>query len=89
MEKDEERHAAKASDKGVSVERSQGTPAAAPSAITAMVNYTGVTDIETEGGKDALSAIYAALAKISGRHPKMHKAFTRHEVLVSQRGKGL
>jgi len=29
-----------------------------------MVNYIGVTDVETEGGKDAISAIYTALIKI-------------------------
>ena len=29
-----------------------------------MANYIGVTDVETEGGKDAISAIYTALIKI-------------------------
>ena len=70
METDEDWHAANASDKGVSVEHSWGTPGAAPSAITTMVNYRGAADIETEGGKDALSAFYAALAKIFGRQPE-------------------
>jgi hypothetical protein len=35
-----------------------------------MVNYIGVADVETEGGKDAISAIYAALIKIFGRQPE-------------------
>ena len=70
MVTDEERRAAIASDTEISVEQSQETSETAePHAIT-MVNYIGVYDIETEGGKDALSSLHAALAKIFGRQPE-------------------
>jgi hypothetical protein len=35
-----------------------------------MVNYIRATNIETEGGKDALSAFYAAMATILGGMPE-------------------
>ena len=59
VEMDEDWRAANASDKEVSVEHSH--------AITTMVNNIGVSDIETEGGKDVLSA---AMAKIYRRQPE-------------------
>ena len=51
VDTDEERRAANTSDKKISVEQSQGTPEAASHAITIMVNYIGVTDIESRGGR--------------------------------------
>ena len=67
----EERRAVIASDTDLSVEQYQETSGrGAPHAITTMVNYIGVTDVEREGGKDAISAIYAALIKIFGRQPE-------------------
>ena len=70
VETDKERCTANAIDKEVSAEHVQGTPEAAPHAITTMVDYMGAAGIETEGDKDALSAFYAALAKIFGRQPE-------------------
>ena len=63
----EERRAAEKSDKSASAEQSQETPIAAPHEITTMVNYIRATKVEKEGGKDALSAFYAAMAKIFGQ----------------------
>ena len=71
VDTDEERRASIASGTEVSVKQSQGaSERAASDSITTMVNYIGVTDIETEGGKDALSSFHAALAKIFGRQPE-------------------
>ena len=71
VDTDEERRAAIASDTDVSVEQSQGTSEReAPHAITTMVNYIGVSDIVTEGGKDVLSSLHAAMAKIFRRQPE-------------------
>jgi len=53
VETGEERRTPNANDKKVCAEHSQGTPEAAPHAITAMVNYMGETDIEAEGDKDS------------------------------------
>ena len=85
VETDEGRHKDTSSEKEVTTEHSQGTPEAAPHAITTMVNYMGAANIETKEGKDALSAVYAALAKIFGRQTEdEHKAFHRQEVLISK-----
>ena len=66
---DEERLAVIASDTEVSMEQSQETSEReAPHAITTMINYIGISDIDTEGGKDKLSSLHAALAKIFRRH---------------------
>ena len=74
MKTDEERRAASACYKGVSVKHSQETPEAVPHAITTMVNYIGVTDIESEGAR----------TRFSEDNPKMHKPFPRQEVLISK-----
>ena len=66
----EERRAAENSDKSASKAQSQETQKAAPHEITTMVNYIRATNIETQGDKDALSAFYAAIAKIFGRQPE-------------------
>ena len=58
---DEEQRIAENSYKEVSTAPPQGAPDAAE--ITTMVHYTGATNIETEGGRDALSAFYAALPR--------------------------
>ena len=70
VELDEVQRTVDTSDEDVSAEHSQGTSEAAPHDITTIVNYMGETNTETEGGKDALSALYVALAKIFGRKPE-------------------
>jgi len=85
VETDEERRTANASDKEVSVEHDQGTPEAAPHAITTMVNYMGAAGIETEGGKRTLHQLITRLLRRYPKdNPKMHKAFPRQEVLISK-----
>ena len=63
VETDEERRAAENSDKEVSAAQSQETPEAAPQEITTMVNYMRATNIDTEGGKDALSRFIRGMGK--------------------------